>query len=276
MESKLDLMQSKAVSLPERALSTPGSNVISQIESGPSIINEVANPPAQDDPALLAEVQAFVSKVRGGDSLEAESLDKGKEFSRQIEKRSIDFEAGLEQNLGPLMVEHGKILLSFKKYAEDHNKPWDDFAPQSFPHIKPRKRQNLMFLAQKPEVVENLGTMGLDRSLRFYRAGKKFDRIHGMDKLTKKFSLNWDSKNGESLMDFRERVDLAIASVYPKPAKKSLSQLLAGLEKWITSGVILIGEIVSDDRAPGRLEISHLKPIETAIQQLRDAIEKAD
>jgi|GEM_PF-2479809 hypothetical protein len=277
MEANVDLIQSKAASLHQGALSTPSSNVVIKIDPGPSSIsiNEGANRPAQDDPALLAEVKAFVSQLRGGESLKPESLDKGKEFSRQIEQRSIDFEAGLERNLAPLMVEHGKIILSFKRYAEDHNLRWNGFAQQSFPHMKLRKRQNLMFLAQNPEVADHLGTMGLDRSLRFYRAGKRFDRKHGMDKLAKKFNLNWDPKSDESLMDFRVRVDQAIASVYPKSAKKSLNQLLAGLDKWITSGVNRIGEIISDDRAPGYLEPSDLKRIETAIGQLRDAIEKA-
>lgn len=270
------MIEGKNTSLRWRApvrISLPGAEP--QLETG-GINNDAANPPPTGEPNLVIATRAFISQVKWGKNFDERSLKDGTEISRQIERGFVTWEAVVEQGSWRLIIEHGNLLNSYKAYAEYHNLPWEKFADKSFPHLKKRKRQDLMFVANHPEVAECL-YMGFDRALRLYRAGKKFDRRDGMKALIKRYSLIWDPNGTEPLMDFRMRVDRIINEIMAErtPVDLSPKKLIENLRKWMEEGTNLLQKIISHKTAPGRLEISDIEPIEKKLNQLRETIEQA-
>lgn len=252
-----DQMQAPAVETEPHPLQEPGKE---ERES------------ATTEEELIREVDRFLTEIRNGANFDDPSLRKGIQLSQGIGGflQQIDLEA--EQAQKPLYRKDGELLLAYKKYAKVKKIPWGRLAKEFFPHINPRSRQNRMFIAQHPELAD-LG-IGFDRGMRFYRAAKKSfpkEKKQMVKEMVQKYDLVRHSENGETLLDFRKRVDEAISDAMgvkiPPPA--SPKRLVTSLLKWRDKGEDLIGKIRSNPDALGRIGQSNVDSLENQLRGLQ-------
>ena len=106
---------------------------------------------------LLRHARAFLSRIQSGANLEEASLHEGIKISREIKsffKSCKERRKKPEAELWQLWVANGKILISFKRFALEHNLSWKESAEKWFPHLSKRSRRNSMFAARTFDFVD--------------------------------------------------------------------------------------------------------------------------
>jgi hypothetical protein len=126
-----------------------------------------------------------------------------------------------------------------------------------------------MFIAQHPELAD-LG-IGFDRGMRFYRGAKKAfpkEKKQMVKEMVEKYDLVRHAENGETLLDFRKRVDAAISDAMGVkiPTPPSPKRLVNNFLKWRDKGEDLIGKIRSNPDALGRIGQSTVDSLENDLR----------